>query len=414
MTDHMSLLLNSVCNIHFSSFLHVREIIALSSLSAENRCTQHLRYRLFNLIGQMQGKEFRVTPIVYCGFGLVGHVLPFVRCLKALQAALGEITVIGDEVTARLMKDVSSNVIPAPFASEQMLYDTAARRKIWSEVEQEAMTLLESTLTGTKIQVLIADQFSVWAYQYGKKHKIPVVELRSSFFNFENKIVEHLMFESELNFASIPQELESCSDVYIKRTDKRFVYLGPCLRQSTTPFDISRFKKSIVYISLGTTLYAAGKIDFFRNAINYFSTVPDTTVLMSVLDVYHDKVTQGIVVPEHIIIKSSWPQVEVLQVASVFITHGGVGGVCEAIAAGIPMIIFPQGSDQFQLVAAAVNLGLGVQLSGSSHAEIQASYQSMASNYKLYKTKLNEAKMWVRPAAEVENTFIQEIKQVLK
>ena len=56
------------------------------------------------------------------------------------------------------------------------------------------------------------------------------------------------------------------------------------------------------------------------------------------------------------------PQLAVLEHASVFITHGGLGGVMEAMHHGVPMIVVPRMADQRLDGERVEELGLGVLL----------------------------------------------------
>ena len=51
-------------------------------------------------------------------------------------------------------------------------------------------------------------------------------------------------------------------------------------------------------------------------------------------------------VPSNFHICSWVPQVQVLELADVFVTHGGMNSVSESLAAGVPMVVIPYGSDQ--------------------------------------------------------------------
>ena len=53
------------------------------------------------------------------------------------------------------------------------------------------------------------------------------------------------------------------------------------------------------------------------------------------------------------------PQLDILSQASVFITHGGMGGTGEAIYYGVPMIAIPQMEEQAITARQIEKLGLG-------------------------------------------------------
>ena len=65
---------------------------------------------------------------------------------------------------------------------------------------------------------------------------------------------------------------------------------------------------------------------------------------------------------EHIIIRESVPQLAVLSHAAVFITHGGMNSVHEALYYGIPMLLVPQQAEQEAVAAQVVSRGAGISL----------------------------------------------------
>ena len=64
-------------------------------------------------------------------------------------------------------------------------------------------------------------------------------------------------------------------------------------------------------------------------------------------------------VPANFHIYSWVPQVQALELADVFITHGGMNSVSESLAAGVPMVVIPFGSDQPVNGQRVTKLGVG-------------------------------------------------------
>eukprot|EP01016_Furgasonia_blochmanni_P039232 TRINITY_DN4845_c0_g1_i3.p1 TRINITY_DN4845_c0_g1~~TRINITY_DN4845_c0_g1_i3.p1 ORF type:complete len:135 (-),score=29.86 TRINITY_DN4845_c0_g1_i3:110-514(-) len=81
------------------------------------------------------------------------------------------------------------------------------------------------------------------------------------------------------------------------------------------------------------------------------------------------------------------PQMRVLKKASAFITHGGAGGVMEALSVGCPLICVPMVGDQAGNAEALDKLKLGMHLKVSPEADktvtteqIRASIKEIAEN----------------------------------
>lgn len=64
-------------------------------------------------------------------------------------------------------------------------------------------------------------------------------------------------------------------------------------------------------------------------------------------------------VPLNIHIYKSVPQLEVLNISDVFITHGGMNSISEALVYGVPMVVIPFVSDQPVNARCIEKLGAG-------------------------------------------------------
>ena len=67
-------------------------------------------------------------------------------------------------------------------------------------------------------------------------------------------------------------------------------------------------------------------------------------------------------IPENVLVYPSVPQLEVLKMADVFVTHGGMNSVSEALAYGVPMVVIPFVSDQPVNARCIEKLGVGKKL----------------------------------------------------
>ena len=67
-------------------------------------------------------------------------------------------------------------------------------------------------------------------------------------------------------------------------------------------------------------------------------------------------------IPSNIHVYSSVPQLEVLCIADVFVTHGGMNSISEALVHGVPMVVIPFMADQPVNARQVETLGLGKRL----------------------------------------------------
>lgn len=115
-------------------------------------------------------------------------------------------------------------------------------------------------------------------------------------------------------------------------------------------------------------------------------------------------------IPANFTIRQSVPQLEVLEKADLFISHGGMNSTMEAMNAGVPLVVIPQMYEQ-ELTANRVDeLGLGVYLPkeevtvSSLQEAVQAvsSDQELLSRVKNMQKDVKEAGGAERAAAEIE------------
>lgn len=67
-------------------------------------------------------------------------------------------------------------------------------------------------------------------------------------------------------------------------------------------------------------------------------------------------------VPENCKIYNEVPQLSVLRQADIFVTHGGMNSISEALVYGVPMVVIPFMSDQPTNARRIEQLGLGKKL----------------------------------------------------
>ncbi len=53
---------------------------------------------------------------------------------------------------------------------------------------------------------------------------------------------------------------------------------------------------------------------------------------------------------------------QVIDQASVVVSHGGAGTVLAALSAGVPQVVLPRGADQFAIAGRAVEAGVALQV----------------------------------------------------
>ncbi len=156
--------------------------------------------------------------------------------------------------------------------------------------------------------------------------------------------------------------------------DGSYRFIGTSLEPAHTQ-QLALPDTRILYISLGTLFNA--DLGFYRRCLQAFGGRDDLHVVMSV---GHNIASADLgQLPANVTVRSSVPQLEVLQRAAAFISHGGMNSVQEAFSFGVPLALVPQGGDQGVVAQRVVDLGAGVQLAPSrtSVPALQAAVETL-------------------------------------
>jgi MGT family glycosyltransferase len=176
---------------------------------------------------------------------------------------------------------------------------------------------------------------------------------------------------------SPPELLQSYGDlnvVYTSRLfqpsaeafdERRFKFVGPCFgfRPQAPPFPFERLDgRPLVLVSLGTVY--GDHPQFFRKCLEELAGAPWQVVMSTGGNLRMEDLGP---IPENFIVRTFVPQVELLRRCAAFVAHGGMNSVQEALYFGVPMVLAPQGADQFWISARASELGAAVAL-GRMHS----------------------------------------------
>ena len=139
--------------------------------------------------------------------------------------------------------------------------------------------------------------------------------------------------------------------------DERFTFVGPLLgdRGEATVFPFEELgDQPLIYISLGTVFNA--RPDFYRLCFDAFAA-SEFRVVLAIGDRTDPQLLGEL--PGNFIVRPTVPQLEILRRATLFITHGGMNSVNEGLAFDVPLLLIPQGADQFLIARRIQQLGAG-------------------------------------------------------
>ncbi|KGP73249.1 macrolide family glycosyltransferase [Pontibacillus yanchengensis] len=171
------------------------------------------------------------------------------------------------------------------------------------------------------------------------------------------------------------------------------IFIGPSFpdRKGAHDFPVEQLVDELVlYISMGTVL--SDQEAFINACIDAFANFDGKVVISTGNYTDESKLKSA---PDHFLIASYVPQLEVLQKANVFITHGGMNSVNEAIHHNVPMVVVPHDKDQPMVAQRLEELGAGYPISKDSitTATLQGAVQEVINDeqYKQNIEKINQS-----------------------
>ncbi|GAA0502122.1 oleandomycin glycosyltransferase [Paractinoplanes deccanensis] len=147
--------------------------------------------------------------------------------------------------------------------------------------------------------------------------------------------------------------------------DDTYRFVGPSIgaRPPDPSFPLAELRDPVLYASLGT-VFSSGPAPL-RAFAAALAPLGGTVVVATGQT---DPAALG-PLPATVIARRSVPQPEILARAALFLTHGGMNSVNEALHAGVPMLVVPQGADQPLVASRVVALGAGLSIGAQDVTE---------------------------------------------
>lgn len=160
-----------------------------------------------------------------------------------------------------------------------------------------------------------------------------------------------------LNILFTSQDFHPGGEVFY---EDHYKFVGPSVGLRAAPLNFPFEELSdtpLIYISLGTIFNE--RPDFYNACFAAFTDTPFQVVMA-----IGDKIDPAALAtpPANFIVRPAVPQLEILQRAALFITHGGMNSTSEGLLYGVPLIVTPQHGDQFIVASRVVDVGAGLML----------------------------------------------------
>ena len=172
---------------------------------------------------------------------------------------------------------------------------------------------------------------------------------------------------------------QPCSETF----SDRYHFIGPSIRPIIKP--VEKTADKLVYISMGTVNQNR---EFYRNCIHVLGQT-DWQVIISMGNnsEHYETLSDNIQIYETV------DQMAVLSVADAFITHCGMNSTSEGLFFQVPLVLFPQTSEQDAVAKRVEELGAGVRLKSISEEDIILALQQVLNEpeYKNNAVKISES-----------------------
>ncbi|MED1738889.1 glycosyltransferase [Bacillus swezeyi] len=147
---------------------------------------------------------------------------------------------------------------------------------------------------------------------------------------------------------------------YAERFDEDYLFVGPSItnRQDPEGFPFEELEgETVIVISMGT-IFNQQK-DIYNMCIEALKDFDGKVVLSIGKNTNPNELDQ---IPDHFIVRSYIPQLELLKKADLFVTHGGMNSTNEGLYFDTPLLVIPMGGDQFFVASRVEQVGAGMML----------------------------------------------------
>ncbi|MDR7247022.1 macrolide family glycosyltransferase [Priestia megaterium] len=147
---------------------------------------------------------------------------------------------------------------------------------------------------------------------------------------------------------------------YADKFDESFIFVGPSIapRKDVETLPLKSIPSNkLIFISMGTVFNQQPEL--YTICFKAFQE-SQATVVLSVGK--QTDIRQFKDIPPNFIVRNYVPQLEILQQADVFITHGGMNSSSEGLYFGVPLVVIPVMGDQPIVANRIEELGAGLQL----------------------------------------------------
>ena len=339
-----------------------------------------------------------MAKIAYVGLPAHGHTNPTLPVMKALVARGHEVVYYNAESFREKVAPtgVAFRALPEPMPTEreisEALHELIDASVMIAKMSRPLTRFLIDEFERERVDVIIYDSVAMWGYVAARTHGIPQISFITTFVLDGSQKAIGRGELARFFVAALPRlpkllqwrwrmarefgkenaggitEYADLNIVFTSRVfhpendfvDERFRFVGPSLdpaiRDGDFPFDRLGEGKT-VYISLGTVNHLDDA--FYQAAFAAFADYPAQFILSVGKNTDIERLGS---VPENFIVRHYVPQLEILQRADAFVTHGGMNSVHEGLYYSVPQVVVPHQFEQLLNGKRVAETGTGLLL----------------------------------------------------
>lgn len=354
-----------------------------------------------------------------------GHTNPTLGLVKEMTEAGHEVVYFSFEQFREKIEQVGATFVPCD-AYDLEIKDEDAADRVGKDVAFATEVLVNSTLalddmvakkvSEIKPDLIVSDSVAYWGKLMAMKYNIPYVSSTTTFaFNKHSSrymkqgigqlfkmlfsmpkinkqiaklrekgypvknLLEILSNDNDTNtIVYTSKEFQSCAETF---SDK-YCFIGPSIRPIVN--EMKKTAEKTIYISMGTVVKNK---EIYKNCIKVLGNT-EYQVIISLGDnvVTYDNL------PENIEVYASVDQMAVLSIADVFLTHCGMNSTSEALYYEVPLVMFPQTSEQGAVAKRVEEVGAGKMLTSADEKILMDTIETVLSDpeYKRNAKKISD------------------------
>jgi len=326
-----------------------------------------------------------VAPrIVFFGFPARGHTAPSLPVVAELVRRGAEVDYHSTPPFKALIEGAGARFVAYPLVCERLgeAAETGEHLARSLAATLEVLPSLRAALAARPADLVLFDASALWGGVLARELGLPCVASITTFAlnramlqmlgapgaaAWAAPIVERLNAEHGAGFQHPLDVMVPVADLKLVYTARAFqpagrffddshLFLGPLLDRRPRDGAVAqgRGPRPLAYVSLGTIF---NRDHALLRRISEGLAAQGWQVVVSLGNA---AAAQDQAWPEHVQAHAFVDQIGVLAKARLFVTHGGMNSVSEALSKAVPMIVIPQAVDQHLVAKQAANLGAAV------------------------------------------------------